>query len=294
MTAWLTPVVLLVAAAAVLGLILGWCISYLFAARAHNRLVEQSESRVRSVKHRLESATALNTRLTQDVERANHELAAARKQLGDESEQRNSQVRDLGELLTRKDRQREDLERQLKALEEQQLRVQRDITQFRLFKNREVEQLREQLGLSGAASSAAASASGGAISSAATGALGAGAGMAAAAMASADPEVAEANRVRPGPSAAEGASGGLPDITHVVLESEEDVLDMTSEFDFDPAQLLDDTSEQEPLSTDAMPAINLSTDKAITDSTSTGGIESPAADSNTRSPGILDRLRNRR
>ena len=391
MTAWLTPVVLLIAAAAILGLIVGWCINALFAARAHNRLIAQSEARVRATKSRLEAATTANSRLTQDIERANDDLAKAQRRLLDEGDHRNNQVRELGELLSRKDRQRVDIERQLRALEEQQLRVQRDITQFRLFKNREVEQLREQLGLKGAAGSSSLSAGTGKAPMSA-GSSGSGStdqslmspgpsgsvqpvataqGAAAqngltrpheaASAGSPDHTPATPGRVAPTAAAANAASdplgsdgvsvqrdvvnqqrasspigtrtgaavgamasarsghsidglnleghaplvaadttdGSLPDITHVVIESEEDVLDMTSEFDFDPAQLLDDTAEPETLSADDLPSINLSSDQpAHTPGSAAEHVAERATPSTqepeSRGPGLLDRLRNRR
>ncbi|MBX2885037.1 MAG: hypothetical protein KTR32_34085, partial [Granulosicoccus sp.] len=195
-------------AAALLGFVIGWFFNRIQAIGTYNQLAEESESRLRILKKQLLSASEDRTNL-QDA------LQATRVKLSNlESSQKS--MDDYVARLADKQQRIEELEAQAYASEEQHMRVQRDFAKFRLYKTKEVQQLQQQL-----------AARGGAVPN------------------TTDPATNEVPTLQKKAGAAaavvgsvEGAAARLPDITHEVLESNQDVMDMTSEFNFDPEELL--------------------------------------------------------
>lgn len=200
------PVSFLVAAA-LLGFIIGWFVCRIQAIAAYNRLAEESESRLRMMKKQLLSASEDRTSL-QDA------LQATRVKLATQESSVNNSVSMIDQYsadLESRDRRIEELEAQAYASEEQHMRVQRDFAKFRLYKTKEVQQLQQQLSAKGIDVSESAEL---------------------------EADGVPTLQKKAGVAAVGVVGENLPDITHEILDSNQDVMDMTSEFNFDPEELL--------------------------------------------------------
>jgi len=206
----LTAPVLFLVAAALLGFLIGWYFNRIQAIRAFNQLADESESRLRKMNAQLQLITEDNSELTDSLQQARNRLSSIEG--GATLAARNARESDV--QLKRRDRRIGELEAQTYAAEEQHMRVQRDFAKFRLYKTREVQQLQEQLLSRGEAVPTSDS--------------------------RATPAIELPVLKKKAAAASVVAEEQLPDVTHEVLESDEDLMDMTSEFNFDPEVLLAD------------------------------------------------------
>lgn len=204
------PVIFLVAAA-LLGFVIGWFFNRIQAIRTYNMLAEDSEARARKMNRQIQSLTEENTDLADSLRMVRSKLSSYESTANLAA----AKAKEHDANLKRKDQRIDELESQAYASEEQHMRVQRDFAKFRLYKTREVQQLQQQLLARGETATASVD------SIIPDGEV---------------PVLKKKATIEPSASSRDK----LPDITHEVLESDEDLMDMTSEFDFDPEELLAD------------------------------------------------------
>lgn len=203
------PVFFLIAAA-LLGFVIGWYFNRIWAIGAYNRLSEESESRLRMMKKQLLAASEDRTSLQDALQATRVKLATLESSATSSARKLDEYDVDMGD----KDRRIEELEAQVYASEERHMRVQRDFAKFRLYKTKEVQQLQQQLAARGEAVPDSVK------------------------VTSDEVPVLQKKAAVSAAGSVVGAGEQLPDITHEVIESNQDVMDMTSEFNFDPEELL--------------------------------------------------------
>lgn len=204
---------------AFIGAMIGWIGRRILAIRENNKLVMQSKNRLQLVNDEVKALRDEEDRMEAELGKTKAMVSAYEKAAGESVKQ----ASEFSTTMKRKDQRIAELESQVLASEEQHMRVQRDFAKLRLTKTREVQQLRQQL------SDRVADAGGVEIQ------LGA-----------ETEEDLPVLQKKPGleesvASAAEEKPTELADLYDLsteILDSDEDVLDMTSEFDFEAAESL--------------------------------------------------------
>lgn len=202
---------------AFVGAIIGWIARRIGAIRENNKLVTQSKNRLQLVNDEVKALRDEEDRMEAELGKTKAMISAYEKAAGESVKQ----ASEFAATLKRKDQRIVELESQVLASEEQHMRVQRDFAKLRLSKTREVQQLRQQL------SDRVADAGGVEIQ------LGA--------EAEDSPPVLQKK-----PGAEESVEAveaekptelaDLYDLSTEILDTDEDILDMTSEFDFEAAE----------------------------------------------------------
>lgn len=203
------PVYFLIAAA-LLGFVIGWFFNRIWAIKFHNKVVNDGESQLRRLNRRIRVMTDDNNLLESRLKQTETKLKSIQENASNSAGKLDAQ-------LEEKTRQIEELESKAYASEEQYMRLQRDYAKFKLVKTREVLQLQQQLVAVGGTATIVSQRD-----------------------ESSDVPVLNKKANIDAISDAELSAAALPDVTHEVLESEEDLMDMTSEFNFDPEELLAD------------------------------------------------------
>lgn len=205
---------------AFIGVIVGWIGRRIVAIRQNNKLVTQSKNRLQLVNDEVKALRDEEDRMESELAKTKAMVSAYEKAAGESVKQ----ASEFSTNMKRKDQKLGELESQVLASEEQHMRVQRDFAKLRLTKTREVQQLRQQL------SDRVADAGGVEIQ------LG-------------SEEVEDDLPVlqkKPGLEESVASADeekpteltDLYDLSSEILDSDEDVLDMTSEFDFEAAESL--------------------------------------------------------
>jgi len=206
------PVYFLVAAA-LLGFVIGWFFNRISSIRAYNQLATESETRLRRLNRRMRALNDDNTLLEASMEESRMQLQAHEDLATDTTRDEHKSVAELKQ----KEQRINELESLVYTNEEQHMRLQRDFAKFRLVKTREVQQLQQQVVAAGGTAAAVAAIN-----------------------LSDEVPVLNKKATTEDKKPTESEASGLPDVTHGVLESEEDLMEMTSEFHFDPEELLAD------------------------------------------------------
>lgn len=227
-----TQIILLASVAA--ALLVGWFARGIKASQQLQDARDQMRSALEQATAQAEQALAEQNRLTDELRVTRTGLANQERQ----SKDFRDQARTLTGSLKSSELRVSELEAQVQASEEQFMRVQRELARQKLYKSHEIQQLQQQLRDSAP-----------------------GEGV----LQQPDPPVLRPSSIsttrtatategqtvgssvdRPSSDRAAGAaiSASLPDITDEDLDTDEDVFEMTSEFDFDPEELLADVDPE--------------------------------------------------
>jgi len=223
--------------AALIGVCIGWLMRRIIAIQRTRQLLQQHDSR-------LQLQDAEITALKADEKKQEEELVKSRAMISSYDKAAKESVKQASEFsaaLKRKDQRVTELEAQVLASEEQHMRVQRDFAKLRLTKTREVQQLRQQL--------AERVADAGGVEIHLEG--------------ESDENLPVLNKKAPpndvlqnrsglaieqADATENGSSQELFDISNETLDTDEDIFDMTSDFDFEAAESMLNKKEK-PLET---------------------------------------------
>jgi len=215
--------------AAFVGALIGWFCHRISATKAFSKLVGQNTNRIQLMNDEVKT-------LRDEESLKESELVKARAMINSYEKAAKESVKQANEFantIKRKEQRVAELESQVLASEEQHMRVQRDFAKLRLTKTREVQQLRQQL------SNSVASAGGVEIQLTADNeedlpVLQKKAGMA--------ENTVESRAANPATQVSD-----LYDLSTEILDTDEDIFDMTSEFDFEAAESLLSRKENEAI-----------------------------------------------
>ena len=211
--------------AALIGVCIGWLARRIIAIKRTHVLLQQHDSR-------LQLQDAELTALKEGDKKQEEELVKSKAMISSYEKAAKESVKQATETsanLKRREQRIEELEAQVLASEEQHMRVQRDFAKLRLTKTREVQQLRQQL------ADRVADAGGVEIQ------LGSDSDEHLPVLQK-KPTASGALQGRPGLSLDESdsteltASQELFNISNEILDTDEDIFDMTSDFDFEAAE----------------------------------------------------------
>ncbi len=214
--------------AAFVGLIIGWFCHRIAAIGSLKKLTAKNTSRMQLMNDEVTALREEDTRKEEELVKTRAMISSYEKAAKESVKQAN----DFANTIKRKEQRVAELESQVLASEEQHMRVQRDFAKLRLTKTREVQQLRQQL------SNSVASAGGVEI------------------QLTADNEEdlpvlqkkAGLEESIESPAAqAPTKVGDLYDLSTEILDTDQDVFDMTSEFDFEAAESLLNKKENESI-----------------------------------------------
>lgn len=207
-------------ASAGLGFVIGWFLHRILSLKELARLVREHESQTQHLVTQNSRFETENSTLAKQVSELEKKLSVA-----DESSKRaTAETREFSTTLAQRDRRIKELEIQAYSAEEQNMQLQRDLAKVRLARTRDAEHARG-VPASGRAGGSTQQASGSGVPVLNK-------------RADVSTHAAESH---PKPAEQTMLGEALPDITNQEIESDLDVMDMTSEFDFDPAELLDDS-----------------------------------------------------
>ena len=214
--------IILLVAIALAGLLTGWFARRIIAASEHNTLVDECNAK-------LKEAAAKEKSLQQKLNASEVEIGDARKQLATLKKEiavYDQEKDEIALLLARREKRIKSLESQVISAEDQYIKGQKDFAKMRLLKAREVQRLQQQIDMGAGAAAARTDEEDLPVL------------LKKAVARSSDRQPSGTTKTGDTGSAPVPAIAALPDITNVVPETEEDVFEMTSEFDFDPEELL--------------------------------------------------------
>jgi len=213
---------------AFVGAFIGWFCHRIASTKRVNKLTQQSASRIQLMNDEVKTLRKEEAQKEEELVKAKAMISSFEKAAKESVKQAN----EFANTIKRKEQRVAELESQVLASEEQHMRVQRDFAKLRLTKTREVQQLRQQL------SSSVASAGGVEIQLTADNeedlpVLQKKAGID---ESSAESAVGQPTKV-----------GDLYDLSTEILDTDQDVFDMTSEFDFEAAESMLNKEEKESI-----------------------------------------------
>lgn len=210
---------------ALIGCIIGWFARRIVAAKQIAALTVQSNSRLQLINDEVKTLRESDTRKDEELVKARAMINSYEKAAKESVKQAN----DFANTIKKKEQRVAELESQVLASEEQHMRVQRDFAKLRLTKTREVQQLRQQL------SETVATNGGVEIQ------LGADEDD----MPMMHKEAGVDESIEQPASNPPTKVNDLYDLSSEIFDTDENVFDMTSEFDFEAAESMLKRTERE-------------------------------------------------